>query len=148
MSKIEKIITEALTHFESKKRHGTDDEIILLKISAPEALRDSVREAHGNRLPDDWIYQKYHDLLAAFSERDIKSLDDFEETRTEIVDGHVDIYTSDLTAWLNGHNTNVYYLTEVLEEGGVTDGFRLLMQAQYKAIDEIASEVVDYITAQ
>ena len=145
---MEKIINDTLAQFELIKRG--DDNIIILKSEAPEALRDSVRSAHGDSMPNDWIYNKYQSVLEALSGYTINSIDDLSENLPEIVDGLVDVYTSDLTAWLNSKNSNVYYLTEALQEwgGNDADGFRLLMLAQYKAIDEIASEVITYLTAQ
>jgi len=34
---------------------------------------------------------------------------DFEDNINEKIDGTTDIYTSNLTAWLNHNNSNVYY---------------------------------------
>lgn len=144
---MEKIINNTLAQFEIVKRG--DDSIVILNREAPEELRASVMAAHGDRLPDDWIFDKYHSILDALAGYTIEDADDLEENRAEIVDGLVDVYTSDLTAWLNRHNANVYYLTESLEEyGEQTDGFKLLMSAQYKAIDEIAGEAISYLLAQ
>ena len=144
-----KIITEALSWFESKQRN--DDTIIVLKSGAPEALIDSVYTAHGDRLPDDWIYNTYYHVLEAFSGYTIENADDLEKNRQEIVDGLVDVYTANLTAWLASNNNNVSYITEAQEEygdGAQTDGFKILQMAQYKAIDEIAGEVINYLTSQ
>lgn len=144
---MEEVINDTLAQFEYVKRGEAS--IIILKHGAPEALRDSVLNAHGDRLPDDWIYNKYHGVLDAFAGYTIEDADGLDDNRAEIVDGLVDVYTSDLTAWLNSHNANVYYLTEAQEEyGAIEDGFKLLMLAQYKAIDEIAGEVIAYLTAQ
>lgn len=144
---IENIIVETLTWFDNVKRE--DENITVLKHEAPEPLRNSIYNAHGDRFPDDWIYDKYHSILNALTSYTIENADDMEEKRAEIVDGLVDVYTSDLTAWLNSHNSNVYYLTRAQEEyGAQTDGFKLLMSAQYMAIDEIYEEVVSYLKAE
>ena len=144
---IEKVINDTLAQFEVVKRG--DNSIVVLKQDAPEALRDSVHSAHGDRLPDDWIYDKYQSILSTLAGYTITDADGLEDNRAEIVDGLVDVYTSDLTAWLNSHNANVYYMTEAQEEyGAQTDGFKLLMSAQYMAIDEIAGEVISYLQAQ
>lgn len=144
---MEQIINEALSQFEIVKRG--DNDIVVLKREAPEALRDSVHKAHGDRLPKDWIYDKYHSIIDAFAGYAIEDTDGLDENRPEIVNGLVDVYTGDLTAWLNSSIYNVYYMTEAQEEyGPETDGFKLLMSAQYKAIDDIAGEVISYLTAQ
>ena len=72
-----------------------------------------------------------------------ESFDNFNELSEKIqdvlfewVDSEVDIYTSGLTEWLNDSNANIYYIDEVIKEGGITEGFNLLQVAQYKAIEE------------
>lgn len=48
-----------------------------------------------------------------------------------------DVYTSNLTEWLNSKNSRVYYLTEALEEIELKDGFKLLAYAQTREIEEV-----------
>jgi hypothetical protein len=137
-------IEKTLSYFDTVKRG--EDTITILKDNAPEALNDSIRKAHGERLPDDWIFAKYVEVLEVLEGYDLDKPDSLADNRHEIVDGMVDVYTSGLTAWLNSHNDNVYYLTEAQEEfGPIEDGLKLLAMAQYKAIDEIYSEVVSYL---
>lgn len=144
---LKKIVEKTLAYFEITKRG--EDTIVILKDNTPEALRDSVRKAHGEKLPDDWIYDKYHSVLDALTQYNFESTDDLEEKRPEIVDSLVDMYTRDLTKWLNDSPYNVYYITEAQEEYGVQeDGFKILQMAQYKAIDEIAGEVIGYLTQE
>jgi len=121
-------------------------EFVKCTNDATQPLKESVRQAHGSRMPDDWTYGTYADLMQRVTDYDLETFDQLEDVRHEIVDGYVDIYTSDLTAWLNESNDNVYYLTEVLEQGlEPKDGFQLLAMAQYQAIDEVMSEVVDLL---
>ena len=139
-----KKIEHYLSFFEYKKRN--DDDIVVLTTSAPQNLKDSVMKACGNRLSDDWIFDKYHSILDALMQCDINGPDDLDNTRSEIVDGLVDPYTSNLTAWLNSGNYNVYYITEAQKEfGPETDGFKILQMAQYKAIDDIYGHIVNLL---
>ncbi len=134
-------IEKYLACFEQKTRTN-GDKFYCLKADAPKELHDSVMEAHGDRMPSDWIYSTYEAILSTLSGYTIDSIGDVEENRSEIVDGLVDVYTSELTAWLNLDNRNVYYLTEAQEEyGKQEDGGKLLAMAQYKAIDEIYESV-------
>jgi len=78
--------------------------------------------------------------------------DDFDELSdliqdnlSEWIDGEVSVYTSDLTEWLTSNNNNVYYLSEVGEEYGETDGFKLLAQGQYKAIEEVYNNALNLL---
>jgi len=131
--------------FATKDRNG--EQIVVFKGTRTNALHDSVMKAHGDRLPDDWIFDKYHSILGTIADYDIERASDLDDKRSEIVDGLVDVYTSDLTAWLHSDNRNVYYLEEAQKEyGEAPDGFALLMRAQYMAIDEIFSEVQELLT--
>ena len=144
---LEKKIDKYYNQFKTKKREGEDETIVVFKDNVDKKLEHSVFKAHGDRLPDDWIFDTYHSILGCLADYDIEKEDDIDENRSEIVDGLVDIYTSDLTSWLNNDNRNVYYLTEAQEEyGEEKDGFNLLMMAQYKAIDEIFGEVENLLT--
>ena len=134
-----KLIKKYLSSFQWKKRG--DDDIVILKDNAPKELQDSVMEAHGNRMPNDWIYEKYYGILDALDGYTIENIDDVDNYEYEIIDGLIDVYTSNITAWLNDSDYNVYYLTEALENEEPKDGFKALQLAQYKAIQEIFSFV-------
>jgi hypothetical protein len=100
-----------------------------------EELKNLIYKAHDNMMPDDYKYSYVVDALNLISEC---SEDDIQE---EIYNIEADIYTSDLTNWLNSSNSRVYYLTEALEEYGITDGFQALSIAQQKERQEIANSV-------
>jgi len=145
MTKLNKRIEKYLTYFESRTRDN-GSHYVVLKSNRPEELYNSVKNAHGDLLPDDWIYNTYHSILSAMGDYDISSIDDLEDYRHEIVDGIVDCYTSELTSWLNSHNSNTYYLTQAIQEHGASDGFDALALAQYLAINEIYTEVINLLT--
>lgn len=107
---------------------------------ATQELKDAVHNAHGDRMPSDWIYQKFSDILGTLVDYEIKTIDDLQDNRSEVVDRLVDVYTSDLTEWLNQSPYNVYYIDEAVKELGATEN--VLGQAQYLAIDEIYTEIV------
>lgn len=116
-----------------------------IRESASDKLKDSVRQAHGDKLPDDWTYNTYYSLLERLGDYDLaeNSIDD---VRHDLVDSMVDIYTKDLTEWLNSDIRNVYYLSEVLSEHDIKDGFQALAMAQYMAIDEVMNEVINLLS--
>lgn len=145
---MKELLNETLGYFEVKKR-GEDD-IVVLKPEAPQALKDSIRAAHGDRLPDDWIYNKYQSIVSNLSGYTISNTDDLEENRPEIVDGLVDVYNNDRTAWLASHLGNAALVDEARAEygGDCSDVFDMIGKGQYYAIDQIYSEVVSYLTAE
>lgn len=132
--------------FESKTRKG-DETYTVLKYNRAEELHESVFQAHGDRMPSDWIFATYADLMQRLTEYEINSLDDVEEYRHEIVDGYVDVYTSDITQWLADDIRNVNYITDALESGvEMREGFQLLAMAQYMAIDDIYGEIIHLLS--
>jgi len=101
---------------------------------------------------NDYSYIWLNDFLSDFtdylenSKDDLKEdLENFRDKLSEYIDNRVNVYTSDLTTWLNDNNNNVNYLTEVTEEIGEKDGFKLLQLAQYKAIEEIYANALSII---
>ncbi len=141
---LKKKIEKYLNQFETKER---GEKTITVFKDESEELKNSVYKAHGDRLPNDWIFDKYKSILSTLSGYEINNEDDLNNNRPEIVDSLVDIYTNNLTEWLADNNYNVYYLEEAQKEfGPIEDGSKLLSMAQYMAIDEIYTEVVNLLT--
>ena len=111
----------------------------------PQALQNAIRAAHGDGMPNDFIYSTFVACLEKLSEYTLNTVDDIEDIRDEAVDSMVDIYTHDLTAWLASDIANVYYLTQAMDELQPDDGFKLLAAAQYIAIGEVMSEVINLL---
>lgn len=135
--------------FETKtNQNGTTYVVIPLEgdKNYNEKLYNAIREAHGDRFPDDWIYSTFANLLEKLTEYELNTIDDLENVRSEVVDSQVDIYTSDLTAWLNEDNRNVYYLTNAYEDYKPVDGFEALTIAQSIAIDEVMQSVINLLS--
>lgn len=117
-----------------------------LDDSAPEWCRDVVRKAHGDFLPDDQRYDMINAILGSLCDRDESSWDD---DRGEIVDGCVDVYTSQLTAWLASHIDRVAYLEAAVRDfGAKAEDGSLLPTAQYCEIDECFGLLVDALREQ
>ena len=93
---------------------------------------------------DDWIiedscYRFAEECCCNFLDNvEVGEYENLEEIFENVRDCiEADIYTSALTEWLNESNSNVYYLTEVLEEYNPEDGFILLAEAQRRRKEEI-----------
>lgn len=132
--------------FETVKRG--DDEIITLKDDCSEELRESVREAHDGRLPNDWIYATYANLMQKLTDYEIETIDDVEEYRAEIVDGEVDFSNYSLYQWLADNNQE--YVNEAVSEFGIEskdfDITKLVQMGQYKHIDNIYTCIVNLLS--
>lgn len=116
-----------------------------LKDDAPEWMRDAIRDAHfDGRMPDDWIYEHARAIVSQLA--DLEAPDG--DTQHEICDGLVDVYTSDLTAWLALHTGNVELCDEAQREGLTTEGATLVQRiqaAQYMALTYICGALVGAI---
>ena len=117
-----------------------DDTIVVFDEASPE-LRDAVMNAHGNMLPNDRVFDTFHSILSTLKDYDVESVNELEDLRHEIVDGLVDVYTSDLTQRLNSNINFTHYLDEAKK----MDGGNILMAAQYLAIDDIYSSVINLL---
>ena len=116
------------TFFFTKKRDD-GEEFWLVKDDAPEELKELIHEAHEDMFPDDY---KYEFILEALS-----TLSEYEDPDDAIEGIEADIYTSDLTDWLNSRNDRVYYLTEAQQQYQPEDGFQALSLAQYQEKSEV-----------
>ena len=125
--------------FTTKKRDNGED-FYLLKDGSPQWMTDVVHAVHGDTLPDDTIYKMIYDALSTLTELDEEAEED--KMRDAIYSMEPDVYTSNLTAWINKRNNHVYYLTEALEEFDIKDGFQALSMAQKMQMDEIGDALI------
>ena len=137
---IQEVAQEMLDNMETKTRtNGRDYRVNKIEIAWQ---KDIIRKAHGDKLPDDYVYDFIYEALCALAECSAGDEDD------AILQIEPDVYTSELTAWLNSRCDRVEYLTEALEEGAA-DGFNALMTAQGKEKSEVGYLVLagirDYI---
>ena len=95
-------------------------------------------------LDEDSVYEYTVEAIDHVIEGRIKSTDDCDVF--EWADSDTDVYTSDLTEWLNRSDWNVGYLTDALKEYGETDGFKALQIAQLKAREEVYRMVLDVLS--
>ena len=95
----------------------------------------------------EWLNTFLYNVIDLIEQNDFKDYDELSEKInddciSEWTDSETDIYTSNLTEWLNSSNENVYYLTDALQDCGEKDGFKALQLAQYKAIEECFSNAL------
>jgi hypothetical protein len=147
MKTLNELIAFYSNQFEGKTRYNGENYVIF-KDDASDELKGAVQEAHGDRLPNDFIFGTFADLLQSLRNYTIDSIDYLDEIESEVITSYIDIYTHDLTKWLASDINNVYYITQVLEEQEIKDGFELLAAAQYQAIADVWQYVKDFIIEQ
>lgn len=84
-----------------------------LTDEADEWMRDVVREAHGDMLPDDWRYEAIASAVEFIAEED-----DADDRQDEWADGYVDVYSSALIEWLGSHGARAGYVQEARDDFG------------------------------
>lgn len=108
----QQVAKDAERYFETAKR--TDGGSFLrTKDGTPDWVTDLIREAHDGMLPDDWRYDCIHAALEAIADGD--------EEGNDFADAYVDVYTSDLHAWLASNNTRSSYVDDAITEMGRSD---------------------------
>jgi len=142
------LVSQAAALYEAlisdKKANG--DYYIVLRDGSPSWMGGVCHAEYGSRADRDTVFEfidKVAGHLAGLDE-DV-SRDDAIESLNEIPS---DVYTTDLTAWLHASDYNVYYITEVLQEQDIKDGFALLGAAQKKQIEEVGAILIDALTAR
>lgn len=133
MKTINELAEESLEWFVTDTRDD-GEKFTKTKDGRPKWLTDLIFTAHGDMMPDDHRYKFIEEALELIADQDA----DIDCPEIE-----ADIYTSDLTKWLNSRNDRVYYLSEALENSDITDGFQLLMMAQSIEREEIYYSVLN-----
>jgi hypothetical protein len=141
--KLHELAGDLYDALETRKRNN-GKEFICLKDGSPDWMTEVISTAHGDAMPDDTIYGIIERAAGALHDAEAEDEDAAQEAIYEL---EPDCYTNDLTAWLHKRVDHVYYLTEVLEDGGCEDGFQLLMAAQSKQIQEIGGQLVSALVA-
>lgn len=134
---IQEVAGEMSANLETKTRTN-GEQYICNKVNV-EWQKDIIRKAHGDKLPDDYVYRFISQALDVILEAE----DGAEEDAIYTIEP--DCYTSDLTNWLASRNDRLYYLTEALEEYEIKDGFQALAAAQQKEIQEVALALLEGI---
>lgn len=141
MTTIAELAGEAYGHFETRERG--DEKIIALKDGAPQWVRDLVRKAHGDFLPDDWRYASIRSALGAIHDADATDEDALDDLSAEWADGNVDVYNAARTAWLASNLNRAAYCDDAAAEFGGDDRnvMDLIGLGQYMESSEVFASV-------
>jgi len=118
-------------YFENKTRDNGES-FYCLTDNAPDELRDLIRELHGDRLPNDWVYTTAYHLFL-----DIDSNTD-EDELFELADNLVDNSYSVLLLWLADWHAYV-------DDSVATNVFNMIQSAQQTMIMNMAQQVLEYV---
>lgn len=117
-----------------RTKRADGESTFTLAITAPDWVREMVREAHSGELPNDWRYKMIGEAVEAIAHP--YDSGDISETE-EIVNGYIDTNRARLAQWVADCPSRFYYVDSYLSEcGGKTDAWDLLIGAQALAIAE------------
>ena len=133
-----------LNNYEKIKIQDTDKERLIFKNKDTWEIfgnKDIEILSPFNDYTYEWLNSFLNEVIDFIGYKDFDDFDELnnliEEHIFEWADSETDLYTSNLTEWLNHTPRNIYYMDEVIEDKSENDGFKLLQLAQYKAIEEL-----------
>ena len=133
--------TQLLSHFVSKDRDGK--RYWCTTATVPTEVMDLVRDCHDEELPNDWRYDAIVSLLF-----DIKNTEDLNTDKlSDIVDGQVDTYNSDLAQWLAYMPARSAYIDAARDDfGGLDDDiFMQIKSGQYVCMMDLAYKLTAFL---
>lgn len=137
---------DLLEEMEDKKKNRKWISFKLEVIGKNERYLKLSEMIHRIECAEDFIYEQVWQCLNWLVDEAPGNDVLIEDALLDAIDREIDIYTSNLTEWLNQSPSHVYYLTEALEESDIKNGFQLLGFAQYRAIEEIWRGVLDLVS--
>lgn len=144
---IQKLASDLYDALETRRRDN-GEAFHTLRDDAPEWMRDAVREAHGDMLPDDWRYGAIKRVACAMA--DVAEDEDLDDAAHEACDAMVDVYNGTLCTWLASHGARMGYCDEAADEYGYDKerGIIGLMQlGQFAEYREIWSALASALEA-
>lgn len=130
-----------LEQFETKRR-DSGESFKALKDSAPDWMTDVCRDAHGRKLPDDFVFEVIVDSLNA--------LVDYDDTQEANDSLEADFGNADLLAWVSSNLSRASYVNDAVQEFGMSESdfdlFKALQMGQLAEKQEIFGEVLDSLT--
>ena len=126
-----------LNEFEQVTRTNGNKIWVINDMKTP--LYEAIKKAHGNRLPNDFIFETAHDYLQKITEYDEIN----EDTQNEIIESLLDFENYKLIQWLGNGGYNADYVNEAVnEQGGRCNDFNIIeaiIDGQRKHIQEICA---------
>lgn len=141
----QQIAETAAAWFQTAERASSGDTFDRIRDGAPEWIKDAVRDAHDDMLPDDYVYGY---ARAAFDW--IAENDGDEDSAAEFAD-NVDVYSADLLAWLSSHSARRGFVEEARSEGLLSpdaDLDKQMMAGQYLERQRVYSVIWKAVEAQ
>lgn len=151
VQELAKLVAQCFDYATRGNTGNYEDRFVRITEGSPVWVREMVREAHGDMLPDDWKYacvsaacEWIHDTLEAGG--------DAEDARGEFAESQVDVYNGQRLAWLASHSERVSYTDWAVEEFGRNDPAMGVLgdiaMGQYAEASEVYGIVLQFLEAR
>ena len=147
MARIQDMAREAAKHFTQGTR-GNGESFVKLAHERPDWLRDAVREAHGDMLPDDRIYALCESAVDFIADGEDGDEDGY--GASEFADNSVEIWNSALLTWAASNLSRLGRSQDAYEEIGGTDAdvVKILQAGQYEEARAVYAVMRDFLEAE
>ncbi len=137
---IQELATNYCMMFGRKERpNGDKFTCVKDEYDNDETLKQLIRDAHGDHMPDDFIYDTIIEALDTIGD----TVADYD---LNYLNMEADVYNSDLLKWLASHSDRVGYCDEILAEYGHginLDLMEIIQHAQQREKEEILHSVIE-----
>lgn len=135
-----------------RKTRDNGESFICLRDGAPEWMKEAIREAHGDMLPNDWSYRFAAAIVEDIAERLRDDCDaDFDDMSGEIVDSAIPVYTGERLAWLASNLNRLAFCDTAASDGLVSESSDMaerIAAGMYLELQDIAGAIWAAISAE
>lgn len=143
---LSQLATQTLKHYEHQIR-DTKKGFWSTKDNAPSWISDMNHKAHGDTLPNDYVYEFIVDALHLISQCETE-----EQMQDRINEIEADVYNGQLLAWVSDNLTFAEYVNEAVKEFGIYnkdfDLYTVLAYGQKAHREEVAYSVLSSLKEQ
>lgn len=148
---LETVAKEFAEAFEARERNEPneygDKTFYTLKNGSPKWMTDAIHKAHGDIMPNDWIYEQCSRVADRMAEYRPETWDD---SMSEWADSLVDVYNGARARWLASNLAFGEMVDEAVEAMGHSDQgiYGDIGIGQYVMIERIASALIQAVRDQ
>lgn len=146
VAKSEKLATVASEFSAAFIRDTRNDgkDFYKLRDGSPQWMTDAVHAAHGDIMPDDWIFDQCDSIARSLTEYEPER---WEDAAHDIADGLVDVYNNDRARWLASHLAFGEMCDEATDELGQASGiYETIGRGQYYMLLRMVDAIVNALT--
>ena len=116
-----------------------------LSVAAPQWMLSAVYTAHHEELPNDWRYDKLHELAQVLAQHE--SAEAAQDAALNIADNLADIYNGAILAWYADMPSRISYADQWISDAGIESSDNGIIghlgAGQVYCIEQMAHDLID-----